>query len=306
MARLTLRPDPRLDEESFEPLLAELIEADPGRGDEVLLDCSGLQFIDPFGMVGLLELGRLLAARGARSSLKAPVSEDVVSYLERMEFFAHAPAHFELRRQEVLFPAMPSRSSASDVLLEITPVEGSRDVHQVVETVRERARLILHRHLRYSREAVDGFCVSLAEVCQNIVEHSEDAGLVGIQKYFFARRLGRNAVKIAVMDLGVGIRRSLEGKLATQFGQAWGDLLALERAFFHGASRYDDVGRGHGLAAVRRFVVRWKGKLVLRSGTARLSLVPPWARGVAKAEGLPYFPGTQLAMVLPEVLPPKA
>ncbi|MEE9518740.1 MAG: hypothetical protein V3V93_00610, partial [bacterium] len=76
----------------------------------------------------------------------------------------------------------------------------------------------------------------------------------------------------------------------------------LERALFHGASRYDDVGRGHGLAAVRRFVTRWQGKLVLRSGTARLSLIPPWARGRAKSEGLPAFPGTQIAMILPEVL----
>lgn len=302
MARLTLQPPPVLDEESFEEMLGELAERYPRPGGEALIDCSALQFIDPFGMVGLLKLGRLLSGRGVRCTLKAPASQDVESYLERMEFFRHAPDYFHIRRQEVLFPSMPPRSPPSDVLLEITPVARSDDVHLVVETVREQARTILERHLRYGREAIDGFCVALAEVCQNIVEHSGDSGLVGIQKYFFARRLGRNAVKIAVMDLGMGIRHSLEERLASQFGETWGDLLALERAFFHGASRYDDVGRGHGLAAVRRFVVRWQGKLVLRSGTARLSLVPPWARGRAKAEGLHAFPGTQIAMVLPEVL----
>lgn len=302
MASFILTPDPLLDEETFEGLLDELSRRAPSPGDEVLVDCTAVQFIDPFGMVGLLKLGRLLSGRGVRCTLKTPASDDVASYLERMTFFRHAPAYLNIRRQEVLFPSLPSLTQPSDVLLEITTVERSQDVHQVVDTVRERARVILERHLRYSREAVDGFCVSLAEVCQNIIEHSEDAGLVGIQKYFFARRLGRNAVKIAVMDLGVGIRRSLESRLGPQYGSAWSDMLALEKAFFHGASRYDDVGRGHGLAAVRRFVVRWKGKLVLRSGTARLSLVPPWARGRAKADGLPPFPGTQIAMVLPEIV----
>lgn len=32
------------------------------------------------------------------------------------------------------------------------------------------------------------------------------------------------------------------------------------------------------------------------------SLIPPWARGQAKTEGLPAFPGTQIAMILPEVI----
>ena len=301
MAPFLLRPEAVLDEESFEALLGELHRRGPRPGGEALVDCRALQFIDPFGMVGLLKVGRLLSGRGVACTLEPPASQDVASYMERMGFFRHAPAYFRIRRQEPLFPLLPSRQHPSEVLLEITPMERTRDVHRVVETVRERARAILERHLRYSPEAVDGFCVSLAEVCQNIVEHSEDTGFVGIQKYFFARRLGRNAVKIAVMDLGVGIRRSLEGKLASQFGSAWGDLLALEQAFFHGASRFDDVGRGHGLAAVRRFVVRWKGKLVLRSGTARLGLIPPWSRGRPRAEGLAPFPGTQIAVVLPEV-----
>jgi hypothetical protein len=303
MATLTIRPNPYLDEESFEDLLAELTNGRPLPGDDVTVDCTALKFIDPFGMVGLLKLGRLLSGQGIGCTLKVPASEEVLSYLERMDFFAHASSYLRIRRQEALFPTLPDRSQPSDVLLEITPVKRTHDVHHVVDTVRERAKVILERHLRYSREAVDAFCVSLAEVCQNIVEHSEDSGLVGIQKYFFARRLGRNAVKIAVMDLGVGVRSSLEEKLSPQFGHAWCDLLALERALFHGASRYDDVGRGHGLAAVRRFVVRWKGKLVLRSGTARLCLVPTWARGKSKAQGLPLLPGTQIAMVLPEVMP---
>ena len=148
MAYLTLRPAAVLDEESFEGLLGGLAERPARPGEEAIIDCTAVQFVDPFGMVGLLEVGRLLSRQGVRCTLKTPASQDVESYLERMEFFRHAPAYFHLQRQETLFPSEPTRSSASDILLEITPIVRSDDVHQVVETVRERARTSLERHLR--------------------------------------------------------------------------------------------------------------------------------------------------------------
>ena len=60
-------------------------------------------------------------------------------------------------------------------------------------------------------------------------------------------------------------------------------------------------GRGHGLAAVRRFVNQWNGKLSIRSGTARLSIIPEWARGKEKETKLTYFPGSQINILLAEV-----
>ncbi len=52
------------------------------------------------------------------------------------------------------------------------------------------------------------------------------------------------------------------------------DLDAIEKALLHGVSRYADEGRGHGLTAERRFVNEWNGKISIRSGTARLSIIP--------------------------------
>ena len=43
-----------------------------------------------------------------------------------------------------------------------------------------------------------------------------------------------------------------------------------------GVSRFRDPGRGQGLAGVRRYVGRWDGKLSVRSGTARIAIVPSW------------------------------
>jgi anti-sigma regulatory factor (Ser/Thr protein kinase) len=192
-------------------------------------------------------------------------------------------------------PPVSGSGGESDVLLEITPIERAGDIHYIVGRVRDRAQAILAAHLKYDERAISGFIVALSEVCQNIIEHSEQKGFVGIQKYRYPS-LGKNIVKIAVMDAGIGFRRSL----ATRF-KLKGDLDAIEKALLQGASRHEDEGRGHGLAAVRRFVTQWNGRLSLRSGTARLSLIPKWARGKERELNLVNFPGSQINIILPEL-----
>ena len=98
------------------------------------------------------------------------------------------------------------------------------------------------------------------------------------------------------MDVGIGFRKSLSGRLKLR-----SDLEAIDKALLHGASRYADEGRGHGLAAVRRFVNQWNGKLSIRSGTAKLSIIPSWARGREQERNLALFPGAQINILLPEV-----
>lgn len=74
-----------------------------------------------------------------------------------------------------------------------------------------------------------------------------------------------------------------------------------EKALLHGASRYADEGRGQGLAAVRRFVNQWNGKFSIRSGTAKLSIIPEWAWGKVRESNLTHFPGAQVNILLPEI-----
>src|SRR4030067_1636596 len=105
----------------------------------------------------------------------------------------------------------------------------------------------------------------------------------------------KNVVKIAVMDIGVGFRKSLSERFSFKK-----DIEAIEKALLYGASRYVDEGRGHGLAAVRRFVNQWNGKLSIRSETARFSIIPAWARGKEKEANLADFPGSQVKVLLPE------
>src|SRR2546428_180042 len=75
---------------------------------------------------------------------------------------------------------------------------------------------------------------------------------------------------------GVGFRHSLESTQAKRFGDRWGDAAALEAALVQGVSRFRDPGRGQGLAGIRRYLARWDGKIAIRSGTARIAIVPRW------------------------------
>ncbi len=278
----------QLTEETFEHTLRDFIQSEE-------IDLSNVSFIDPYGMLGLLEIGELCMLEDVRKTVVLPQSDEVLKYLERMDFLTFANRYFSLDADAPDPSAKYQRSAESDVLLEITSIEKSDDIHFIVGRVRDRAQAILATHLHYDDRQINGFIVALSEVCQNIIEHSENKGFVGIQKYRF-QNLNRNVVKIAVMDAGIGFRRSLSNRFKLK-----NDLEAMEKALLEGASRHEDEGRGHGLAAVRRFVTQWQGRLSIRSGTARLSLIPSWSRGRERETNLLNFPGSQINIVLPEI-----
>jgi len=98
----------------------------------------------------------------------------------------------------------------------------------------------------------------------------------------------------------VGFRHSLEPTQSKRFGDRWGDAAALEAALIQGTSRFRDPGRGQGLAGIRRYLSRWDGKISIRSGTARIAIMPKWDDDVPMREGLPPFPGAQVLIIIPE------
>lgn len=282
----------RLDYRSFDELVGAVEGVEEG---PCLLDAHRLRWVDPLGMTGLLAAGSVLLERtGQRPNLQLPERGEVPGYLARMGFFDRA-------REILRVPeAPPSRAGrASDVLLEITPITSSEDVHGVVDRVQSRAEAILSRTLRYPASAVVQFSVVLSEVCQNIIEHADAPGWVAAQAYHWQRRLGRHVLLLSVLDLGRGFRGSLEDEHGPRYGDRWGDSAALEAAFLHGITRFHDKGRGQGIQQIRRQVQRWNGAVEIRSGRARIAEVPEWEDRPPLADGLPEFPGAQINVILP-------
>lgn len=285
-----------LDEEGFEELVAEMNEVTGGsRKERVLFDARRVRWVSPYGLVGLLAAGEVARQRtGLAPGIEPPESPDVRSYSQRMDFWQAASEVYDL-------PEVAGRQHRpSDALLELTAIRSHHDVHQVVERVRDRAQAILEHRLHYPKPSVIQFSVMLSEVCQNILEHAESTGWVCAQTYHWKKRLGRDVVVLAVMDVGVGFRGSLGAEHAREYGDRWSAARALEAAFLHGESRFRDPGRGQGLQAIRRQLSRWNGAVRIRSGDAMIALVPEWDDLPALQTELPEFPGAQVLIVIPE------
>ncbi len=263
------------------------------KGERLLFDAHASEWGSPYALVGMLAAGQwLMEHHQPKPLFTIPQDRDVAHYWARTGFFGHAGELFELHGKV----PHAARGSTKE-LLEVTPVRDADDVHKVVDRIQARAGAIL-LELGLAAQATMGFAMALSEACQNIVEHAGTGGWVAVQTYNW-RRVGQRVVVIAVADAGVGFRTSLEPTQAPRFGQRWGDATALEAAIFQGVSRFRDPGRGQGLAGMRRYVGRWDGKLSLRSGTARLSIVPDWDDDPPLADGLPPFPGSQVLLIIP-------
>ena len=281
---------PTLDDHTFEEVLRQ-VAALPTDA-KLLIDTRHARWASPYGLTALLTLAQ---TRAERPSLAVPELEDTASYWARAGFFRHAEELYDIHG------AYPKRGGATDsnVLLEITSVSGSEDVHDVVGRIQEKAQGIL-RELNLDAKATVGFAMTLSEICQNIVEHAGRGGWVMVQTYRWTKRLGRRVVVIAVCDAGVGFRQSLESAPGNERGDRWDDAAALEDAVIRGVSRFRDPGRGQGLAGVRRYLGRWHGKLAVRSGTARIGIVPDWDDDVPLTEHLAPFAGSQVQVTIPE------
>ncbi len=284
---------PSLDDHSFEQVLEQLA---PLPADEkILVDARHARWASPYGLTALLTLAQ---TRAERPTLAVPELEDTASYWARAAFFQHAETVYDLRG------TYPKRreSGESNVLLEITPIAKSNDVHDIVSRVQAKAQQIIKTELKLESKAIVGFSMTLSEVCQNIIEHANRGGWVAVQTYRWTKRLGRRVVVIAVCDAGLGFRQSLETAPGHMPNTRWDDAAALEEAVIRGVSRFRERGRGQGLAGARNYVGRWNGKLSVRSGTARISIVPSWDDDVPLEEGLSPFPGAQVQVIIPEAM----
>ena len=283
-----------LDEASFEQVFLALASLAPD--DKILLDARHTRWASPYGLTVLLTLAQ---TRQTRPGFVPPEAEDTSSYWARTGFFAHAESLYEIRG------AVPKLrpGGESHVLLEITEISKADDIHDVVGRIQQRAQNILESELNIDGAATIRFVTTLSEVCQNVVEHADKSGWVAVQTYQWKKRLGRRVVQIAVSDGGMGFRRSLEklpGRQLPAAGDRWDDGMALEEAVIRGVSRFRDRGRGQGLANARNFLAKWSGKLSIRSGTARIAIVPSWDEDTPLCQGLPYFPGAQVLITIPE------
>lgn len=284
------------DDKGLDTVAAAIGDWPPG--ERLLFDARATKWASPYGFTALLTAGQGLREAGAETPrLTLPEADEVRSYWAKAGFFRHAAEYFELHGK------VPHRQpdTASDVLLPIMPIRRSEDVHQACDKIQEAAARVLTGQLKLEARATMRFTMAVSEASQNVVEHAGTSGWAAVNAYNWRKRLGgRRVVVIAVSDPGIGFRASLAPVEAKKHGDRWDDGAAIQAAIVHGVSRFRDPGRGQGLGQIKKYVVDWKGKISIRSGTARFTFVPAWDDDVPLAEGLAAFPGSQMQIVIPE------
>src|ERR671914_1744465 len=85
-----LVPPVSLDETTFERLVRQVEQLQPEATEQIVIDLEQVRFVDPYGMVGLLALARFLRQQDFTPVLLLPRSDEVMKYLDRMNFSRHA------------------------------------------------------------------------------------------------------------------------------------------------------------------------------------------------------------------------
>ncbi len=79
----------QITEDNFDALLLLFMESSA-------IDLRDVTFIDPYGMIGILEIGEVLRPTTPWKIIYLPRSEEVLRCFERMHFFRFAPFYFIL------------------------------------------------------------------------------------------------------------------------------------------------------------------------------------------------------------------
>ena len=124
-----------LDEHSFEQVLEQV--AGLPEDAKMLLDARHTKWASPYGLAAMLTLGQSRAA--AKATFAVPDADETLSYWNRANFFFYAADVFDLQG------VVPRRSPAgeSQVLLPLTPVAKTEDVHEVVGHLQQQAQQII-------------------------------------------------------------------------------------------------------------------------------------------------------------------
>src|SRR5437763_13559298 len=131
---------------------------------KMLLDARHTRWASPYGLSGLLTLGQ--TRDHARPTLAVPEADDTASYWARANFFHYADDDFDLKG------IVPKRGPSGDsqVLLELTPIPGTEDLHDVEGRLQPKAQQNLAKELGIDPNAIRGVAAPHSEAWQNIID----------------------------------------------------------------------------------------------------------------------------------------
>ncbi len=257
-------------------------------GRAVLLDLCQVEFVYPSGIVGMALFLRSAQERIGRKLVISGCKDNILAYLHRINFFDTC-REWATCTMEVPSDSELARSEASTNLLELRPIRN----HDEVNLAANRAQEIIRSWLTLDSSQLNNLVIVLSEMGGNVCDHSNDYGFICIQKYLHRLR-GIVVVRIAVGDMGIGIRRSL----MRRYRNIGSTSIAYVKAALQGkTSRPGRSIRGNGFQRVQEIVKGCRGSLFVRSGDGAV-LIPPASEEMIEYPKLLDFPGTFVAITL--------
>lgn len=296
MARTACRPTAfvirfpaRADANGMEEVALGLTRVARQKGKEIHVDLQGVEFFEPYGITFLALVCRQLVSLGIKPTVLLPLTDTPQAYyLKRMRVPQVLRKWAGL--ENYLWSQGRGWESSSHVLLELTPFLQAVKIERLIV---RRVYQILKTQLHYGPSDLSAFSNIVAELCENVQDHSQESesGFIAAQTYKskVGSTRGKRCVLLAVVDLGIGIRESLGERYPVS---SWSHAVALENAILRNYSR--SASRGLGFETVRRICNDHHGHLQVRSGNARLDIHQNRAWSI---EGV-SFPGAQVAIKL--------
>jgi hypothetical protein len=287
--------------EAHDDVLQQWEKVRDGEGP-LLLDLTRVQFIDPFGMVGLVlfinhlpDEARPVRLRMSgfdweRGEQSASGGANAASYLTRMNFWDAVFERIDAPPGKI--PLRPKGLVDKNVLLDVTIFR----THDAISAMLHQTGEIL-QNLGYSVTARGHVLEVLSELCSNVLLHANTlfGGVAAMQTY--RNRAGVRYVVMSIGDAGIGVRKSLANN-ATLASRLESDAQALGVAVQAGSSRFGMGGHGGGLPRVLEIARRYGGRVAFRSGAGALAY--NGGSDERRTFDAAFLKGTQLRISLPE------
>jgi hypothetical protein len=268
-------------------------------GERYIFDLAHLNYVEPFGMLLCAAvLRRFIAER--RTADQTPTPEFVAVGHQDNSYAAHMGFYQSFGLD---YGKAPGQARGSSTYLPITELPISElykrarygPVGRAIEEEAERlTRILLQQEFGATFEAVS---YALCEVIRNVVDHSGAESLWYAAQYWHRR----DRVEIALLDQGIGIRKSLRRNPQHDVPTDREALLLAIRPGVSGAPppKEEDMFRhdpwqntGYGLF-VTSMLGAERGAFAICSGSAYLSLANGW-RHIHDCR----LPGVALRLVL--------
>ncbi len=256
------------------------------------LDCCQVWFVDASCTLSLLTVSRLWFRWTGHETHLVGLKDNVHEHICRFGLFDltgetlvdrepleyEVPDHFGGVNEHRIVPQfIPSHTQSNKLVMD-----------DVLDAVEESIN-VWFQDARLLRDV----SMMLSELGENII-HSNDYGYLSLQRYRSKNIQGGTRLVIAISDLGIGIRQSLERTNLIKENMTDSDCIQL--ALQHRVTGTGE-NRGIGLEEVRRLALQSAKhtELRIRSGTGALTIRQDRDR---KEDELAAIPGVQITLIL--------